>query len=473
MKRIVKVKVNREMKHLLTLLPVLVVSLIAKEKQPNIILMLSDDQHWNETSVQMHPSLKNSKSEFHQTPHLERFAANGMRFSSAYAPAPVCSATRASIQTGLSPATLQWCKASPVITPKQGNFKLLPPKSRRSLEGEELFSTYLQQAGYATAHYGKWHIGGGGPEKNGYDVSDGDIGNEASGQYKDTNPVDIVGMTNRATTFIESAVKADKPFFVQLSYLALHSPENASQKNIRKFTALYPEMRERSIQRLALTSDLDDGVGALLAYLDKAQLTATTYVIYMSDNGANVKEEKVIKGSKGSIYEGGTRAVFIVKGPGVAQNSWSTERIVGFDLFPTFCKLAGVQEALPKKLEGADISGLFHGSKESVKRSQDGILFHFPHYQSASPMSALYYKNYKLVRDYESGSDALYNIEKDIAEAKNIAKQDPEQLKLMQLLLEKQLASTKASLPVPNPEFDVTQPADATSRGKKGKKGKR
>jgi len=358
-----------------------------------------------------------------------------------------------------------------------GNYKLQPPTSRRSLDEEEVtFASYLQRAGYVTAHYGKWHIGGGGPEKKGYDESDGDIGNEASGKYKDRNPVDIVGMTERAKVFIDKAVEKKQPFFIQMSYLALHSPENASQKNMVKFSELYPDKRIRSVQRIALTADLDEGVGVLLDYLEKMKMVDNTYVIYMSDNGANGNGgvgESVLRGSKGSVYEGGIRAVFIVRGPKVPENSWSAERVVGFDLFPTFCRLAGVTEDLPKNLEGGDLSGLFHGGKGQVVRSSAAMLFHFPHYQSAPPMSALYYENYKLMKDYETGKLELFDIDSDLDESDDLALKEPKKLMMMEKMLEGCLSATGTGLPSVNTEYDASKPTESAGKGKKGSRGSR
>ncbi len=452
------------MKHLLFLLAISIATL-SGAAQPNIIFLLSDDQHWNETSVQMHPEYANSRNSDYQTPHLEALASEGMRFSAAYAPAPVCSPTRASIQTGLSPATLHWCKAGPPVS-ASGNYKLLPPSSRKSLEKEQTFAGILQQAGYATAHFGKWHIGGGGPESRGYDVSDGDIGNEAAAKFKDSNPVDIVGMTTRAGEFMQQQVISKKPFYLQMSYLALHQPGNASQKNIARFTKMHPEMKQRSVQRMALTADLDDGVGALLDKIKKLKIENDTYVIYMSDNGAGGRGNALIKGGKGSLDEGGTRAVFIVRGPGVPENSWSHQRVVGYDLFPTFCSLAGVKGALPSNLEGGDLTKLFKGKQTSVERSQPGLLFHFPHYQTSTPVSALYHDDYKLVRDYESGLDHLYAITTDIAEKNDLSAAKPQLLQLMQKMLSQQLTSTNAAIPQKNPNYDPSKPTTAIKRGK-------
>jgi len=159
--------------------------------RPNIILMMSDDQGWSGLSVAMHPDYAGSKGAVFQTPNLERFASQGMRFSSGYAPAPVCSPTRISIQTGKSPAKLHWTKAAPAET---GRKLVEPTLIKRIADSETTIGELLRTAGYATAHYGKWHISGGGPGEHGYDEHDGDTGNENAYQFTDPNPVDIFGM---------------------------------------------------------------------------------------------------------------------------------------------------------------------------------------------------------------------------------------------------------------------------------------
>ena len=145
-------------------------------KHPNILFILSDDQDWTETAVQMHPDHPNSKSPQIQTPNLERLASEGMTFSAAYAPAPVCSPTRISLQTGKSPAALKWTKASSPVTAAD-NYPLVPERINKNISADEVtIAETLKTAGYATAHYGKWHLAGGGPEKHGYDESDGGTG---------------------------------------------------------------------------------------------------------------------------------------------------------------------------------------------------------------------------------------------------------------------------------------------------------
>ncbi|MFO0176651.1 MAG: sulfatase-like hydrolase/transferase, partial [Planctomyces sp.] len=139
-------------------LPCLLPAPIAAADRPNIILMMADDQGWNGTSVAMHPDIPGSKGEIYHTPNLERLAAQGMRFSAGYSPAPVCSPTRISIQTGKSPAQLHWTKAAPA----EPGHKLTEPRLIKQISSsEKTLGELLQSVGYATAHYGKWHISGG------------------------------------------------------------------------------------------------------------------------------------------------------------------------------------------------------------------------------------------------------------------------------------------------------------------------
>lgn len=130
----------------------------ARAERPNIVFMLSDDQGWNGLSVAMHPNVPGSKGDAFHTPNLEKLAAQGMRFSAGYAPASVCSPSRISLMTGKSPAALHWTKAAP---PETGQ-RLIEPRNVKSISADEVtIGEQLHKAGYATAHYGKWHISGG------------------------------------------------------------------------------------------------------------------------------------------------------------------------------------------------------------------------------------------------------------------------------------------------------------------------
>jgi arylsulfatase A-like enzyme len=372
-----------------------------------------------------------------------------MRFSAAYSPAPVCSPTRISLQTGKSPAQSHWTKAAPSVTAADG-LKLIPPQSRRHIQaGEITIAELLRSGGYRTAHYGKWHLGGGGPASHGYDESDGDTGNRDAAPHKGANPVDIFGMGGRAAVFMEKSQEAGQPFFIQMSYNALHYPENASPAMAEKYAARLPKSNKREIGRAAISEDLDRGVGELLAKLNALGIEDNTYVIYMSDNGAATRG--VLRGGKGDLWEGGIRVPLIIRGPGIAAGSWSHERVVGYDLFPTFCEWAKVEAALPKKIEGGSITHLLGGSGAPVRRPREELVFHFPHYQGDTPHTALMLGNYKLIRFYEDDSRKLFDLSIDLGESNNLATAMPEKVLDLEARMKAYLAAVDAQLPVPNP----------------------
>jgi arylsulfatase A len=449
----------------LGLLAVLAAAAAAAEG-PNIVLMLADDQGWNGLSVEMAPGVAGSRSTTHHTPSLQRFAAQAMRFSAAYAPAPVCSPTRISLQTGRSPAALHWTKAAPA---ERGHRLLEPALVKAIAANETTIGEVLRKAGYATAHYGKWHIAGGGPGLHGYDAHDGDTGNEQAYAFTDPNPVDIFGMARRAEAFMAESRRAGRPFFVQLSWNALHAAENALAATRAKYAHLGDEKRGAVA---AITEDLDTGVGMVLDAIDRLGLAGTTYVIYTSDNGGGGGGRRSgLSGGKGSLFEGGIRVPFILRGPGVAANSWCHVPIVGYDLFPTFCEWAGApRAALPAGLEGGSIAGLAAGGgKGSVSRPSDDIVFHFPHYQSGhAPHSAIRTERLKLVKFYEDDTVRLYDMDEDPGEARDIATARPADAARLRARLESRLATLGAQLPTRNPQFDPANPAPEKPRGGKG-----
>jgi len=445
------------------------------KSKPNIIFMLSDDQAWNGLSVAMHDKIPGSRNNFVKTPNLEKLASQGMRFSAAYAPAPVCSPTRCSLQNGKSPAQNCWTKASPIMTANDG-YKLIPPMHGKNFSSKETtIAQMLKQAGYATAHFGKWHLGGGGPGRYGYDTHDGDTGNGDAAPFKDPNPVDIFGMSKRAVEFMEKNKKAKKPFFIQLSYHALHYPENCLKETLNSCQERAKEMRrikERQLFRAAIAQDLDTGVGKIMEGLEKLGLGENTYLIYMSDNGASAK--KTLKGSKGSLWEGGIRTPLIIRGPGIKKNVFCHTRVVGYDLFPTFCELGGVKRSLPKGLEGGSIVPLFSEDKGVVKRPREELVFHFPHYQSEEgPHSCIMLGDFKLIKIYETNQLLLYNLSSDISETNDLSKEKPEKTAELHGMLVKYLKEVGAQTPKPNPKYDPENPPVPKPKGWDKGKGKK
>ena len=435
---------------------------------PNILFMLSDDQAWSGLSCQMHPDMPDSKSSIVQTPNIARLAEQGMRFSAAYAPASVCSPTRISLQTGRNPAALGWTKAAPA---EQGH-RLIEGDNRKSIRDDEItIGQMLKSAGYATAHYGKWHLSGGGPAAHGYDESDGDTGNQDAAPHLPPNPVDIFGMGSRAVDFMKRSQTARKPFFIQMSYNALHYPENATPALVEKYRKLASGRDDKEVGRAAIAEDLDRGVGELLAKLDAMGLSKNTIVIYMSDNGGS--NRRTLNGGKGDVWEGGIRVPLIIRGPGIAPNSWCHQRVVGYDFFPTFCRWAGVKTPLPKQLEGGDITHLLSGSSEPVKRPREPLVFHFPHYQGDTPHSAILSGNMKLIHFFETGENHLVDLQADIGETKNIAAAKPELATSLAKQLADYLKEVGAEMPKPNPNYDPAKEPAMKGGGKGGKGGKK
>lgn len=445
-------------------------ALMAAER-PNMVFMLSDDQGWNGLSVAMHPDVPESKGEFFHTPNLETLASQGMRFSAAYAPAPVCSPTRISLQTGKSPAQLHWTKAAP---PEEGH-RLLEPRLLKNISHDEItLAELLRAAGYATAHYGKWHIAGGGPGEHGYDEHDGDTGNEYAFKFTDPNPVDIFGMAERAEKFMAKSAQVKRPFFIQLSWNALHAPGNALKATQAKYAQLTAGRNNKQAEVAAITEDLDTGVGRVLDAIERLGLSDNTYVIYMSDNGAGGGKRSGLNGGKGSVWEGGIRVPLIVRGPSVKLNSWCHTPVIGYDLLPTFCEWAGIdRDKLPHEIEGGSIAGLLiNNGQGAVRRLREELVFHFPHYQTDNtPQSAILNGNYKLLKFYEDDRVVLFDLSQDISERNDLAAQMPVETARLRKQLENYLAAVNAQLPTPNPNYDPNRPATSERRPRGPKKG--
>jgi len=461
-------------------------SLAAAAARPNFILLLSDDQSWNGLSTPMHPTIAGSKSDFYRTPNLAKLAAKGMRFSDAYAPAPVCSPTRLSLQTGKSPAQTRMTKAAPVVSGPA--YRMVPATNIRHIRADQTtIAMILRRAGYATAHYGKWHLGSGGPGKFGYDEHDGDTGNKDAAPFVDPNPVDIFGISKRTVAFMEKNVKAGKPFFAQLSHHALHYSENARKATVAACEKRPKGRTHHNVQAAAITEDLDAGVGVVLDAIDQLGIADRTYVIYMSDNGGGGgSSNRPLSGGKGSLLEGGIRVPLIVRGPGVKAGTFCDVPVVGHDLFPTFCELAGAKEPLPKGVEGGSIAVLLAGGGTgAVKRPREGLTFHFPHYQGRDfgPHSVIRLGRYKLIKLHETNDVRLFDLADDIGERRDLSKQMPDKAAELTRRLDAYLEEIGAGMPKPNPHYDPTQspptkprrgdkPTKA-GRGRGGKKGDR
>lgn len=431
--------------------------------QPNVVLILADDLGWVGTSVLMDPQRPDSKSDFHSTPALERLAAEGMRFTDAYAPHPNCSPTRLAIQTGKSPVRLNM---TDIINRNSGQFyeglPMIPPQHSNHIPHEETTIAELlkrHRPGYVTAHFGKWHLAGGGPGRHGYDQHSGTTSN-AEGGADVPDPKRTGSVTTRAVDFLKHRQRANEQFFLQVSYYAVHLAIRAFDSTVAEFAAKPAGKRHRHPGHAAMTHELDEGVGRLLAALDQLDLADNTYVIFTSDNGSyldagseRVSSNEPLRGQKASTWEGGIRVPLLVRGPGVAAGSVSRVVATGTDLYPTIADMAGLQAELPPELEGGSLFGVLRNKGEgSVTRWPEGLVWHFPHYQTlkgTKPMSSIRAGNWKLVKFYESGAVQLFDLAADISESQDLSAKEPEVAQRLERRLAKYLEEVDAPMARP------------------------
>lgn len=445
----------------------------AAAKLPNFVFILSDDQGWTGLSAMMDDRMPvASRSDYYRTPNLERLANEGMRFASAYAPHPNCSPSRCSILTGKSPAMLHM---TDIIHRNTGGLyegnRMIPPQHINAIPADEItFPEILKRmkASYATAHFGKWHLGGGGPGEHGFDEHDGETGNGGPGNFGDPNPKDIFGISERACAFLEKQKEADRPFYMQLSHYATHAANRALKSTTAEYEALPKGERHNVPIYAAMTENLDDGVGIVMEKLDELGLADNTYVVYLADNGGftspSITTNDPLSHGKASVWEGGIRVPMIARGPGINAGSCCRQRVVGYDLFPTFLELAGSREPLPKGVEGGSLKALFEsGGRAGVKRPREELVFHFPHYQhgkGTKPQTAILLGDYKLMKFWETGETQLFNLTKDIGETTDLSAKMPEKAKELEARMAKYLKDIKAQMATPNPDFDpATDPA--------------
>ena len=403
--------------------------------QPNILLILADDMSWVGTSVQIDPGREDSKSDYHLTPALERLAREGMRFTDAYAPHPNCSPTRLAIQTGKSPAQL---RMTDIINRGSGQFyeglPMIPPQHIDHIpHGETTIAELLKQhrPGYRTAHFGKWHLGGGGPGGHGYDEHSGPTSNREGGTPA-PDPKRTVSVTTRAIDFLRHTRATGDPFLLQVSYYAIHLAIHAFDETVEKFEARPRGTRHNHPGHAAMTHELDQGVGRLLEALDRMNLADSTYVIFTSDNGSyhdsgreRVSSNAPLRGQKASTWEGGIRVPLLVRGPGVEAGSVSRVPVTGTDLYPTIAEIARIQAELSPAVEGGSLVEVLQGGGTgAVERRFDGFVWHFPHYQTlkgTTPMSSIRVGDWKLVKTYEDGKSRLFDLANDLSESSDVS----------------------------------------------------
>jgi len=427
------------------------------EKQPNFIIILVDDQGWNGTSVQMMNSEINSKSDFYQTPNLEKFAKKGIKFSSAYASAPVCAPSRYSIQFGQTPARLKMIRVGMNTSHIDHLTDLTIPKLLKNTNSN-----------YVAAHFGKWGIGAY-PSLLGYDESDGATGNKDGGfdfrankkQWQNTineDPKKMFSITKSAIDFIDRQTKSNTPFFLQLSHYAVHSDIMMRQKTLEKYNNLPKGKFQKNSGFAAMTDDLDESLGLLFDKIEELGIGDNTYIIYTSDNGSVpvmppksfYKESYNFPLSRGKwdANEGGIRVPFIVVGPGIEKNVESKSIISFSDILPTIIDLAGGKIKNDKNLDGGSLKNVFENHKKTkIKRNNNALFFHVP-YENGIALkrahSAIIFENFKLIKFYDNGQLMLFNLDNDLGEKNNLSLNNIKKTKELELMLDNYLIKVKA-----------------------------
>ncbi len=452
------------MKYLLTLLLALLSCNLIGATKPNFVFIYADDMGWTGTSVEMIPGDSRTKSDYYHTPNIEKLATMGMRFSAAYAPAAMCTPSRAAVLTGKTPAEIH------ITTPGTGlgtnAHKMRPPTQLREFpESEISIAEALKTAGYASAYFGKWHLGQGNPGQHGFDTHDGSTSNFTPEGSGPDNPKDIFGINGRAVTFMRENVSKERPFYVQLFHYAVHAPTATKAKSEAKFEAAKKGELHKDASFAGMTWDFDQSVGAVMKEIEDLGVADKTFVVFMSDNGApsnprfGLQNNAPLNKGKTTLYEGGIRVPLIIAGPGIPANSHSAESVTGCDLFPTFCEWAGVD--IKHSIDGSSLAALLSGKKDKLTRHVDSLLFHTPHYgrgPEARPTTAIIAGDLKLIRDWESNSHKLFDLSKDIGEKKNLAGSHPEKLKELIAVMDNRLQSVDAQLPVKNPDYNPNAP---------------
>ena len=413
---------------------------------PNFIFILVDDQGWNGTSVQMMNTEPLSKSDYHSTPNLEKLASRGIRFSNAYASAPVCAPSRYSIQFGKTPARMSFIRVG--MSSSHINHKELVsiPKALKKINKE-----------YVAAHFGKWGIGSI-PETLGYDYSDGPTKNKDGGFVNDRtqwnhvsveDPKNIFSITQKAVDFMEKNTIEKKPFYLQISHYAVHASIQS-----KKETFLNQAKKPLGAQHInpgfaAMTEDLDKGLGIILDKISQLGIQDNTYVIYMSDNGSvpNIPGAKKytksynypLKRGKWDALEGGLRVPLVIAGPGIEFGNESQVPVSGSDILPTIKDLAGKSNFKLNEIDGGSFKSiLLDPSKLKVKREVDGIFFHVPYKNGIAlkrPHSAVRKGDFKLVKFQDNGELFLYNLTVDKKESQNLVYHNPKKAKELEKLL--------------------------------------
>lgn len=435
------------------------------QTRPNIVVIMADDLGWMDLHCQ--------GNELLDTPSLDHLATQGVRFTNAYAAAPVCTPTRAAMMTGLSPARLaitNHAPGNPDHVSKETGLKGAEWTTYLSLDHNTI-AERLKQAGYSTGFIGKWHLSHRPgkdeqgpleprlrPEFQGFNLNVG--GCRMGGPPSYFEPYGIPNITPRqegeylperladeSINFIQQ--HQDAPFFLCLWNYSVHYPIQAPANLIQKYKQ---RAGLENPSYAAMIEGMDTSIGRILDRLDDLKLSDNTLVIFTSDNGS-LFGNKPLRKNKGYLYEGGIRVPWIVRWPGKVKAGTTCDTpIITTDVFPTLLEATQTQTAKDEICDGKSIVPLLTSEGE-FKR--DALYFHYPNYAFHKKNrlgSAIRKGDHKLIRWFDDDSVELYDLSKDIAEQQNLAEQQPEQAAELRQALEEWIQQTGARKPtsVPN-----------------------
>lgn len=412
---------------------------------PNVVLILADDLGWTDLACQ--------GSAYYETPHIDRLASEGMRFTRYYT-SPNCVPSRAALMTGQYAPRTGMYTVGESERGEASKRKLKPPVNVEDLPlDRKTIADVLKGAGYATGMFGKWHLGAGDkhhPSKRGFDEALASQGKHF--KFVTRPPVEHADdayhadfMTDRAVDFI-SRNKA-RPFFLYLPHFLVHTPIDPKPEIAERWKTKAPSGTHWNPEYAAMIQSLDESVGRVMQAIADAGIAEHTLVIFASDNGGvggyyrtepastnrGITDNAPLSGGKGTLREGGVRVPFIARWPGtIPAGSVCETPIVHVDLLPTFAALCGA--ALPEQpLDGVNLSPLLRDATATLAR--DALFLHFPVYLQSyvhddgwrtTPGSLIIAGDWKLIEYFEDGRKELYHLGEDIGETRNLIDAQPE-----------------------------------------------
>ena len=462
------------------------------EKRPNILFFLVDDMGWQETSVPFHTEVTELNRRY-QTPNMVRLAAEGMKFTQAYASA-VCSPTRVSLLTGMNAArhrVTNWTlranrspdNASNQFDPPPWNLNgVSPDESVERTVYAQFLPALLKAQGYRTIHAGKAHFGADGlvgedPLNLGFDVNIAGHCAGGPGSFWGaknfsagwrTDPPDLIwdvpgldqyhgqdiylteALTLEAIKAVEASVADEQPFYLYMSHYAVHAPWEKDGRFYQKYVDAGLEPFEATLA--SMIEGMDKSLGDLMDTIERLGVAKDTIVLFLSDNGSpsQCPRNLPLRGHKITPYEGGTRVPMIAKWPGVTEpGSTVREPVVVDDFFPTILEMARVdwEGKVNQEVDGASFVSLLKGAE---KMERDRVfVWHYPHlYGGQLPYSSIRKGDWKLIYHHADRRLELFDLASDLSESTDLSKLRPEKTKELAELLGRRLKAMGGQMPI-------------------------